>query len=100
MNKKKHECDTKKAHSALTITPIQHSTPYIQHHKPHQPVGTFRTHHSITLHPKDPFHTLHYKPLSDSEIICVYLLRRRRNLCVNPSFRMASVQICAICGKI
>ena len=38
--------------------------------------------------------TPHYKPLSGGEKICVYLLRRRRNLCVNPSFRMASVQIC------
>ncbi len=34
MNKKKHECDTKKAHSALTITPIQHSTLHIINHSP------------------------------------------------------------------
>ena len=79
----------KKAHSALSITPIQHSTLHIQHYKTHQPTGPFHTQHE----PHSTLNTQHYNPHSACERIRAYLLRRRRNLCVNPSFRMASANL-------
>ena len=60
---------------------------------------TFHTLHSTFHIPHSTFHVPHYKSLSACER-SVSICRANGAICGSPSPRMASVSICAICGRI